>query len=183
MRRRGTLWQRRVARIVRDNADSVYRNGYSPDAVYRVFTGLLEELAEARGMSWTDIAAAAGVSISALRKWRKGKPLTAASLLALARTAALLDVLENKGVAEPASWMEMPLPLPSGYSIRPIDLYAQGCGEGILDLAEPHDSGEIQVVLDRIAPAWREERSDYEVFTDTDGQRSMQTLSTKNKGE
>jgi len=50
MRRRGTPWQRRVARIVRDNADSVYRNGYSPDAVYRVFTGLEPNVREVIGI-------------------------------------------------------------------------------------------------------------------------------------
>ena len=33
---------------------------------------LLEELAYQRGMSWTDIADVAEVSVSAVRKWRKG---------------------------------------------------------------------------------------------------------------
>jgi len=34
--------------------------------------GLLEELAADRGMGWSDIAEVLGVSISAIRKWRKG---------------------------------------------------------------------------------------------------------------
>ena len=131
---------------------------------------LLEELADRRGMSWTDIAAAAHVSVSAIRKWRQGNSATAESRLALARIAAFLDVLLDKGVPDPAQWMEMPLPLPAGYSIRPIDLYSVDCAEGILDLVEPVDAASV---LDRITPAWREQRSDFEVFTDTDGQRSI----------
>ena len=67
-------------------------------------TGLLEELVGDRGMGWSDIAEILGVSISAIRKWRKGGDASPASRLNLARIATLLDVLEQKGlVQDPAS--------------------------------------------------------------------------------
>ncbi|MCH6472525.1 helix-turn-helix domain-containing protein [Sinomonas terrae] len=132
---------------------------------------LLDELAFSRGMGWTDIASAAGVSVSAVRKWRKGGTATGDSRERLARIAALLDLLEEKGVAEPAQWMEMSLPLPPGYHIRPIDLYIKGHPDALLELVEQRQDAEQ--VLDTAMPGWREERSDFEVFLDVEGQRSL----------
>src|SRR5690242_2150425 len=83
--------------------------------------GLLDELARDRGMGWSDIAEVVGVSISAVRKWRKGGDASSERRRKLARIAALLDVLEEKGlVQDPAGWMDMDLPLGSGYFIRPL---------------------------------------------------------------
>jgi transcriptional regulator with XRE-family HTH domain len=81
---------------------------------------LLEELAGKRGMGWSDIAEVVGVSISAIRKWRKGGDASPTSRSKLGRIAALLDVLEEKGlVQDPAAWMEMDLPLDPGYFSAP----------------------------------------------------------------
>jgi transcriptional regulator with XRE-family HTH domain len=135
-------------------------------------SGLLEELAGARGMGWSDIAEIVGVSISAVRKWRRGGDASPESRSKLARVAALLDVLEEKGlVQDPAAWMEMDLPLDPGYFIRPLDLYLEGHALKLIDLAEQRQT--VAQVLDQVKPNWRANRSDYEVFIDTDGQRSI----------
>jgi transcriptional regulator with XRE-family HTH domain len=135
-------------------------------------SGLLEELASERGMGWSDIAEVVGVSISAIRKWRKGGDASPESRSKLARIAALLDLLEEKAVVQdPAAWMEMDLPLDSGYFIRPLDLYLEGHVLKLIDLAEQRQT--VVQVLDQVKPNWRTNRSDFEVFVDTDGERSI----------
>ena len=135
-------------------------------------TGLLEELVGDRGMGWSDIAEILGVSISAIRKWRKGGDASPASRLNLARIATLLDVLEQKGlVQDPASWMEIDLPLEPGYFIRPWDLYLEGHVTALIDLAEQRQT--VAQVLDQVRPNWRDSRSDFEVVLDVDGERSI----------
>ncbi len=134
--------------------------------------GLLEELASDRGMGWSDIAEALGVSISAIRKWRKGGDASPESRSKLARIAALLDVLEEKGlVQDPAAWMEIDLPLGAGYFIRAWDLYLEGHLTALIDLAEHRQT--VAQVLDQVRPNWRDSRSDFEVVLDVDGERSI----------
>lgn len=133
---------------------------------------LLEELSFERGMGWSDIAEVVGVSISAIRKWRKGYDASPESRTKLARIAAMLDVLDEKvKVADPAQWLEMDLPLGPGFFIRPLDLYLQGHVAAIIDLAEERKF--MHEVLDEVSPDWRTSRSDFEVFADTDGERSI----------
>lgn len=133
---------------------------------------LLDELAGERGMGWSDIAQVVGVSISAIRKWRRGGDASPESRSRLARIASLLDVLQEKGLVEdPAAWMEVDLPLESGYFIRPLDLYLEGHVLALIDLAEQRRT--VAQVLDEVKPGWRANRSDFEVFIDTDGQRSV----------
>jgi transcriptional regulator with XRE-family HTH domain len=133
---------------------------------------LLDELAGERGMGWSDIAEVVGVSISAIRKWRKGGDASPESRSRLARIAVLLDVLQEKGLVEdPAAWMEVDLPLESGYFIRPLDLYLEGHVQALIDLAEQRRT--VAQVLDEVRPGWRASRSDFEVFIDTDGDRSV----------
>lgn len=133
---------------------------------------LLEELTEGRGMGWSDIAEVLGVSISAIRKWRKGGDASPESRIKLAQFAGLLDVLEEKApIADPAGWMELDLPLAAGFFIRPLDLYLEGHIDALIDLAERRL--EAPQVLDRVRPNWRDARSDFEVFLDVDGERSV----------
>jgi transcriptional regulator with XRE-family HTH domain len=135
-------------------------------------SSLLDELAGERGMGWSDIAEVVGVSISAIRKWRKGGDASPESRSRLARIAAFLDVLQEKGLVEdPAAWMEVDLPLESGYFIRPLDLYLEGHVPALLDLAERRRT--VAQVLDEVKPGWRANRNDFEVFIDTDGERSV----------
>lgn len=137
---------------------------------------LLEELSFERGMGWSDIAEVVGVSISAVRKWRKGGDASPESRSRLARIAAMLDILDEKvKIADPATWLEMDLPLGPGYFIRPLDLYLDGHIIALIDLAEERKS--MTQVLDEVRPDWRASRSNFEVFTDTDGERSMRTRS------
>jgi transcriptional regulator with XRE-family HTH domain len=134
--------------------------------------GLLDELAGNRGMGWSDIAEVVGVSVSAIRKWRKGGDASPESRSKLARIAALLDVLEEKGlVQDPAGWLEMDLPLETGYFVRPLDLYLEGHTAALLDLAEQRLP--VAKVLDQVRPNWRESRTDFEVYLDVDGERSI----------
>jgi transcriptional regulator with XRE-family HTH domain len=138
----------------------------------RSVAGLLEELTGDRGMGWSDIAEVVGVSISAIRKWRKGGDASPESRSKLARIAALLDVLEEKGlVQDPAAWMEIDLPLEAGYFIRPWDLYLEGHVTALIDLAEQRQT--VAQVLDQVRPNWRDSRSDFEVVLDVDGERSI----------
>ncbi|MGF2945729.1 hypothetical protein [Mycobacterium sp. Lab-001] len=133
---------------------------------------LLDELAYQRGMAWSHIAEIADVSVSAVRKWRKGNDATPENRSRLARFAALLDMLEQKGhIQDPANWMEMDLPLGAGYHIRPLDLYLKGHDVSLLDIAEHRKT--VQHTLDEIQPRWRETRSKFEVFEDADGFRSI----------
>lgn len=133
---------------------------------------LLEELASDRGMGWSDIAEVVGVSVSAVRKWRKGGVASPDSRSKLARIAALLDVLEEKGVIEdPAAWMEMNFTLEPGYFIRPLDLYLEGHITELIELAEQRQT--TAQVLDQVRPNWRQSRSDFEVYLDVDGERAI----------
>lgn len=150
----------------RDLADRANEKGK------RSVDSLLDELANERGMGWSDIAGVVGVSVAAVRKWRKGGVASPESRTKLARIAALLDLLEDKGViADPATWMEMDFSLEAGYSIRPLDLYLEGHVGELLELAD--ERALPTQVLDRVRPTWRENRSGYEVFLDEDGQRSI----------
>lgn len=133
---------------------------------------LLEELARDRGMGWSDIAEIVGVSVSAVRKWRQGGVASPQRRTKLARIAALLDVLEEKGVIEdPAAWMEMDFTLEAGYFIRPLDLYLEGHVTELIELAEQRHT--TAQVLDQVRPNWRQSRSDFEVILDDDGERSI----------
>ena len=133
---------------------------------------LLEELASDRGMGWSDIAEVVGVGVSAVRKWRQGGVASPESRTKLARIAALLDVLEEKGVIEdPAAWMEMDFTLETGYFIRPLDLYLEGHVSELIELVEQRQT--TAQVLDQVRPNWRQSRSDFEVILDDDGERSI----------
>ncbi|WP_410785733.1 helix-turn-helix domain-containing protein [Kribbella sp. C-35] len=138
----------------------------------RSVANLLDELAGDRGMGWSDIAEVVGVSVSAVRKWRKGGVASPDSRSKLARIAALLDVLEKKGVIEdPAAWMEMNFTLEPGYFIRPLDLYLEGHVTELIELAEQRQT--TAQILDQVRPNWRQSRSDFEVYLDVDGERSI----------
>lgn len=133
---------------------------------------LLEELTGNRGMGWSDIADVLGVSVSAIRKWRRGGDASPGSRVKLAQFAALLDVLEEKApISDPAGWMELTLPIAAGYFIRPLDLYLDGHIDALMDLAESRL--EAYQVLDQVRPNWRDDRSAFEVFQDVDGARSI----------
>ncbi len=128
---------------------------------------LLDDLA-GKGFSWRDIAALAGVSVPAVRRWRHGEPPTAKRRLAIARLLALVEILrEDHLVFEVASWLEMPLAV--GAPVTALDLAVAGRYEDVVDVAAQQATGEE--VLDRWHPDWRERySSDFEVFEAADGE-------------
>lgn len=169
-------WLRTRTALLSDDVRGLHERTRARDLNDRAFAkatsasvaGLLDELTSIRGMSWSDVATAAGVSVSAVRKWRKGGTATADSRNSLGRIAALLDVLDDCAVADPAQWMEIRLPLSAGYTVRPLDLYAAGHSAAVIELAERRQA---EQVLDHYVPGWRDERSDFEVVIDAHGER------------
>lgn len=137
-------------------------------------SALLSALAD-RGLAWRDIAALAGVTVPAVRRWRQGDPSTGDHLLAVARIVALVDTLEQDHlVANVASWMEMPLA--DEAPLTAIDLAVAGRLSDVLDVAGDHATGEA--VLERWLPGWREKyRSGYEVFEAADGELGTRPVS------
>jgi len=128
---------------------------------------MLNELANA-GFAWRDIAALAGVSVPAVRRWRQGEAPTGPNRLAVARIVALMETLRDDHlVSDVASWMEMPLVADA--SVTAIDLAVAGRLQEVVEIAAGHSTGED--VLDRSQPGWREHyRSDFEVFEAPDGE-------------
>ncbi|MGI8755988.1 MAG: hypoxia/intracellular survival transcriptional regulator MosR [Acidimicrobiales bacterium] len=143
------------------------------DRVREGLPALLGELAD-HGLAWVDIAALAGVSVPAVRKWRTGGAASGEKLLELARLAVLLSWLHDDNViADVASWLEVPLA--SNAPLTRMDLLKHGdhdlvirslVGEGL----SPHE------ILDEYQPDWRTAyQSDFEVFIAEDGQRSIRS--------
>jgi transcriptional regulator with XRE-family HTH domain len=173
-------WQRDIANLRHDDVrDAHYESQVddleirAADKVRRSVAVLLEELSEARGLGWNDIASLVGVSVSAIRKWRSGGPASPDSRLELARLAAFLDVLSEFAIDDPGSWMEIALPLPPGYSVRPVDLYRDKHLNALLDIASRRR--QAHEVLTDIDPDWRGRRSDFEVVDGPDGDKLIQT--------
>ena len=130
---------------------------------------LLNGLAE-HGFSWTGIARLLGVSTSAIRKWRRGEDISGSNRYALSRLTAFADMLEKSfGIADIASWLEMPLAEP--YEVSGIDVYADfdNGWETLTHIAIwPVD---LPSLFDQEIDGWRDlyAGSDYEVSHDSDG--------------
>lgn len=132
---------------------------------------LLTELSEAHGVTWSDIATTLGISVPALRKWRKSGGTTPDNHRSLAELTAFFDMLAQI-VDSPARWMSMPLV--SGFNVTPFDLYSTETAARLLDLAAGNAGVTVEGTLDIVSPGWRDRwRSEYEVFEATDGELSM----------
>jgi hypothetical protein len=133
---------------------------------------LLGELSDQHGVAWSDIAAMLGVSVPALRKWRKtSSGTTPENHQKLARLVAFFSVL-GESVASPARWMSMP-PV-DGYNVAPENLYSDDAAPALLDLAAGNAGVSPEALLDELEPGWRETwLSRYEVFEAEDGEMSM----------
>lgn len=134
-------------------------------------SSLLDELTQERGMGWSDIARLVGVSVQAVRKWRRNEPATGENRLALARVAALLDMLSLQvPVGDSAGWLE--IPVVDGCSVRYLDLYRLGRADLLLDLA--HLRIEPDQAMAELTPDWRERYGvEHEVYEAEDGSRSI----------
>lgn len=129
----------------------------------------LEQLSE-YGFAWRDIARILGVSVPAVNKWRKGEGITGPNRLKIARLLALLDMLRNQFVQEPASWLEMPIR--DGVALTPITLLANNRYDLVLELASADmGAGTKEEILNEYAPDWRTKLVDdtFETFVDNEG--------------
>ena len=143
-------------------------------AAMRSANELLRELASERGLSWALIAKLAGVTPTAIRKWRRGEAITPENRRSLARVAVFLDMVAEATLplADPASWLEMPLSDES--TLTPTDLYAADRLESLLEVASARIGA--HAALDEFDPNWRttHARDDrFRVEEAADGGRSI----------
>lgn len=136
--------------------------------------GLLERLREI-GLGWRDIARLVGVSVPAVQKWRQGKSIAPENRQRLARIVAVLDVLEEEMVQDPASWLE--IPVKADVRVTPLDLLAAGRDRLVVQFAGGHCA--VDDLLDEYDSTWRSSRVDsgFETFADEDGHRSIRPRS------
>ncbi len=68
---------------------------------------LLRELSHRHGLSWTTIARLAGVSPTAVRKWRRGEAISSGSRRSLARAVAFLEMLNEHAapIIDVGTWL------------------------------------------------------------------------------
>lgn len=120
------------------------------------------------GFSWRDIARIAGVSVPAVRKWRRGESATGDNRQRVARIVALCEIAaERYIIADVAGWLETPLHPDA--PLNGLDLMASERFDLVLALAR-EQPGDPERVLDEFEPDWRARyRSDVEVFTAPDG--------------
>ena len=139
------------------------------EAAKRSVGDLLSEVADL-GISWREIARLVGVTVPAVRKWRRGEPATGVHRRSIARLIAFVHVLRSDHLVQDVeSWLEMPL---STSSMTGLDIYALGRWELLLAHAADHMTSDD--VLDSLEPDWRtgiDER--FEVFTAEDGEHGV----------
>jgi hypothetical protein len=132
---------------------------------------LLEELSDL-GFAWRHVARLVGVSVPAVQKWRRGEKMSPENMDRVATLLATCDLIHNSFfVNDVASWFEIRI-LPD-VPIRPMDLYAAGRSDLLLDWVSQHERDPLKLVSD-FDPDWRERYdSDFEVFEATDGELAL----------
>lgn len=171
---RQTKWLHEDASGVRRDAQMDALEEHQAHMAAQSGKDLLDRLSD-RGFSWTDIARLVGVSIPAVQKWRRGAGITGENRLKLARLAALLEILEKHMIAEPCSWLEMPLS--TDVSVSSIDLLVADRYDLVLELARNEIGGEErESILDEFDSDWRRTRRDsnFETVRAADGRLSIQ---------
>ncbi len=116
----------------------------------RTLASMLEELADA-GMSWAEIASVADVTPAAVRKWRRGGDAAGTKRMAVAQLLALLEMLREVSVAEPAAYLISPV-VPEA-TVTVLDVFRASRHDLVLDLACQRRSP--SAVLDEFEPEWR----------------------------
>lgn len=152
--------------MIQQQTDETELKSRARDLVKKPTKELLRRLTAEFGMSWSGIAFAVGISVQSLRKWRQGSPINHENKMALAKVVATLDILGEEKIADPASWLE--LPILEGYSPRHLDLLSKNQYGHLLDLA--YSYRDPQEVLHSINPNWETEfHLEHEVFIADDG--------------
>ncbi len=135
---------------------------------------LLEELSEARGVGWSQLARLIGVSVPAVRKWRMGQAdPSPENRMLLAKLCAFFDLLARDCIIQdPAGWLEAPI---NETMLSGLDLYLTRDGAiALLEFAGGRMSADQ--LLDRQVPEWRARHTRdprFRVETAGDGQRSI----------
>ncbi|UPL10343.1 hypothetical protein [Microbacterium sufflavum] len=123
------------------------------------------------GLAWRDVARLAGVTVPAVQKWRRGEGMSGARRLALARIVALLNILGEHFISDPASWLEMPVK--EGVAVSRLELLIQGRFDLVLLLIADGTAPAVEIdrVLDEYDPDWRSSLVDdqFESFLASDG--------------
>lgn len=123
------------------------------------------------GLAWRDVARLAGVTVPAVQKWRRGEGMSGARRLTLARIVALLDILGEHFISDPASWLEMPVK--EGVALSRLELLIDGRFDLVLLLIADGTAPAVEVdrVLDEHDPDWRSSLVDdqFESFLADDG--------------
>lgn len=144
---------------------------------------LIERLLAERGLSWNTLHLVTGVPIRHLRLWRGGEAPNPEAFARLAEFGDFLDRLDTEvGYAEPtqaSSFIDVRITQSPGYHKKPLDLYLDGHRGLLVTLAAASDDIAREHALDRATPGWREDRSDYEVYTDADGGRYLARWDTR----
>lgn len=127
---------------------------------------LLERLHEA-GYAWRHVARLVGVSVPALRKWRRRDATpTSDNRRAIAELIALHEKLCALAVADPAGWLDAPL---SGTPVTGMDLVIERRWDLLLSLANGHL--DAAAALDQYRADWRTAfDSDWEAIVDEAGE-------------
>ncbi len=120
------------------------------------------------GFSWRDIARICGVSVPAVRKWRRGESATGENRQRVASAVALCEIAEERyHIADVAGWLETPVHPEAPLS--GLDLIASERLDLVFKLARDQP-GDPEQVLDEFEPDWRVHYcSEVEVFTAADG--------------
>lgn len=128
---------------------------------------LLENLSDL-GFSWRSVARLAGVSIPALRKWRRGESASGENRYRVARVVAFCELVgERYFIDNIAGWLETPIH--SDAPVSGLDLLAEDRFDLALRLAGDQSTDPEQI-LDEVRPDWRERySSEVEVFIASDG--------------
>lgn len=133
---------------------------------------MLEELS-GRGFAWRDVARMMGVSVPALQKWRRGEGMAADNRSKLARIVGLIEMLDDRFVNEPASWLEMQVE--TGVALTPLDLIAAGRDDLVLELATEAETSPRESIYSEYDSDWRTNLVDaaFEAFVAADGMMSI----------
>lgn len=127
---------------------------------------LLEHLGDL-GFAWRDVARMVGVSVPAVKKWRRGERITGPNRLRVAQLVAACDFLSGHyHVEDVASWFEMPLR--DDAPVTPMDLWMAGQARLMFDYGTGHATADE--TLTAFEPEWRDHyRTNVETFQDADG--------------
>lgn len=157
----------------RRQAHLVELEGKTVERARSASTQALEQISD-YGFAWRDIARVVGVSVPAINKWRKGTGITGENRLKIARLLALIDMLSDRFIREPASWLEMPIT--DNVGVSRMDLLELGRYDLVLALASTHTGdGTVESVLNEIDLDWRENFVDntFESYIAEDGAISI----------